>query len=108
MFFAPWTAGAAPESRTDVSSLEVIERVKRSGLRGRGGAGFPDRFQVGVLPVHGSRIALRDPQCGRGEPGTFKDRVLMTERAEQVFEGMAIAGYRRRGNARAGVSACWS
>ncbi|MFN7981587.1 MAG: NAD(P)H-dependent oxidoreductase subunit E [Vicinamibacterales bacterium] len=93
VFFAPWTAGAALTRTLDVSSLEVIERVKRSGLRGRGGAGFPTGSKWAFCRSTEAESRYVICNVDEGEPGTFKDRVLMTERAEQVFEGMAIAGY---------------
>ena len=71
----------------------VIDEMKRSGLRGRGGAGFPTGLKwEGCRNAPG---AERYIVCNadEGEPGTFKDRVLLTALASRVFEGMAIAGY---------------
>jgi [NiFe] hydrogenase diaphorase moiety large subunit len=93
VFFAPYRAAAAMARALDMSSLDVIETIKRSGLRGRGGAGFPTGTKWAYC--RSTEAESRYVLCNvdEGEPGTFKDRVLMTERAEQVFEGMAIAGY---------------
>jgi [NiFe] hydrogenase diaphorase moiety large subunit len=93
VFFAPYAAGQAMARALDTSSLDVIEAIKRSGLRGRGGAGFPTGTKWAYC--RSTEAESRYVLCNvdEGEPGTFKDRVLMTERAEQVFEGMAIAGY---------------
>lgn len=93
VFFAPWTSGAALGRALDISSLDVIERIKRSGLRGRGGAGFPTGSKWAFCRSTEAESRYVICNVDEGEPGTFKDRVLMTERAEQVFEGMAIAGY---------------
>jgi [NiFe] hydrogenase diaphorase moiety large subunit len=71
----------------------IIDIIKRSGLRGRGGAGFP----TGLKWDFCRRSACQDKyvvcNADEGEPGTFKDRVLLTEYADLLFEGMAIAGY---------------
>ena len=76
-----------------MSPAEVIDEVKASRLRGRGGAGFPTgmkwEFARGAEGEKKYIICNAD----EGEPGTFKDRVLLTEVPEQVFEGMTIAGY---------------
>jgi [NiFe] hydrogenase diaphorase moiety large subunit len=72
---------------------EVIEDVKNSGLRGRGGAGFLTGVKWEL--TRKSRGADKFVLCNadEGEPGTFKDRVLLTERADLVLEGMTIAAY---------------
>lgn len=75
------------------SPEEVIKIVEDSNLRGRGGAGFPTglkwRFGRRVDGEHRVIICNAD----EGEPGTFKDRVLLTEYPKEVFEGMVIAAY---------------
>ncbi len=75
------------------SAEEIIDIVSESNIRGRGGAGFP----TGLKWKFGSRAkgARRFIICNadEGEPGTFKDRVLLTEYPEMVFEGMVTAGY---------------
>ncbi len=71
---------------------EVIEEVKSSNLRGRGGAGFPAGLKWQFCAQEkGDRYVLCN--ADEGEPGTFKDRVLLTERANMVFEGMIVAGW---------------
>lgn len=68
----------------------VLDAVEASGLRGCGGAGFPTgrkwRIAAGAADPHKVVICNAD----EGEPGTFKDRVLLTDRADLVVEGMAI------------------
>jgi [NiFe] hydrogenase diaphorase moiety large subunit len=76
-----------------MSPVEVIREVKAARLRGRGGAGFPTGMKWEF-----TRGATGEQKCiicnaDEGEPGTFKDRVVLTERAELVFEGMTIGGY---------------
>jgi len=72
---------------------EVIEIVKSSGLQGRGGAGFSTglKWEFTRAAEGGNRWIICN--ADEGEPGTFKDRVLLTERAEMLIEGMTIAGY---------------
>jgi len=71
----------------------VTDMVKDSGLRGRGGAGFPCGIKWTFLPKdHPGPIYL----CVNGdesEPGTFNNRILMEEDPHQLLEGIAIAGY---------------
>jgi [NiFe] hydrogenase diaphorase moiety large subunit len=70
----------------------VIEEVKNSNLRGRGGAGFPTGLKwLFCSQTTGERYVLCN--ADEGEPGTFKDKVLLTERAQMLFEGMAIAAF---------------
>ncbi len=75
------------------SPEEIIKTVEESNLRGRGGAGFPTglkwRFGRRVEGKHRVIICNAD----EGEPGTFKDRVLLTEYPELVFEGMVLGAY---------------
>jgi len=71
---------------------KIIDIVKDSGLRGRGGAGFPAGMKwsfVGKGPMQKYVICNAD----EGEPGTFKDRILMEENPHLLIEGMAICGY---------------
>lgn len=76
----------------DMESKAVIAEVKESNLRGRGGAGFPSGMKWDFCSREtGTHYVLCN--ADEGEPGTFKDRVLLTERAHMLFEGMAIAGY---------------
>ena len=73
---------------------EVITRVKESGLRGRGGAGFPTGLKWDLARQAPAPDGRRYVICNadEGEPGTFKDRVLLEDLADLVFEGMTIAG----------------
>lgn len=75
------------------TSLEVIQEITDSGLRGRGGAGFPtgEKFKLAQRTEANQRYVICN--ADEGEPGTFKDRVLLTERSNLVFEGMTIAAY---------------
>ncbi len=90
---ADYTLGEAINKIIGMSPQDVIEEVKYSNIRGRGGAGFPTGLKWDFCrKAHGDR---RYVFCNadEGEPGTFKDRVIMTERPGLLFEGMAVAAY---------------
>ena len=71
---------------------EIVEEVKLSGLRGRGGAGFPTGIKWGFLPNNKEpRYLLCN--ADEGEPGTFKDRMMMERAPHQLIEGMLISAY---------------
>lgn len=72
---------------------EVIDLVKKSGLRGRGGAGFPTGVKWGFIPKDHPGPKYLCCNADESEPGTFKDRQLMERDPHQVLEGMAIACY---------------
>jgi len=91
--FAPATPGVALQRALSEQPVELIKIVKASRLRGRGGAGFPTgmkwEFTRGAAGDRKFVVCNAD----EGEPGTFKDRVILTEAAGLMFEGMTIAGY---------------
>lgn len=93
VIFADYTPNAGLEKALALSPVEVINEIKNARLRGRGGAGFPTgmkwEFTRGADGDEKYVICNAD----EGEPGTFKDRVILTERADLLFEGMTIAGY---------------
>jgi len=72
---------------------EVIEDIKSSGLRGRGGAGFLTGLKWDLTRQAAGTDKFVLCNADEGEPGTFKDRVLLTERFDLVLEGMTIAAY---------------
>lgn len=74
-------------------AVETLEEITRSNLRGRGGAGFITGHKWEAC--HEAPGDTRYVVCNadEGEPGTFKDRVLLTSYADLVFEGMTVAGY---------------
>ncbi len=75
------------------SRAEVIAEVRNSGLRGRGGAGFPTGVKWNLAAAASSDKKYVVCNADEGEPGTFKDRVLLSEYADDLIEGMTIAGY---------------
>jgi [NiFe] hydrogenase diaphorase moiety large subunit len=72
---------------------EVLNEIKISRLRGRGGAGFPTAMKWEFTRASQDNNKTIICNADEGEPGTFKDRVLLTENADMLFEGMIIAGY---------------
>jgi len=72
---------------------QVIDEVKASGVRGRGGAGFPAWIKWNGIPKDERQPHYVLCNADEGEPGTFKDRELMMRLPHQLIEGMIIAGY---------------
>ncbi len=71
---------------------DVVKEVKESGLRGRGGAGFPTGLKWSfTAPLQGEKYIICN--ADEGEPGTFKDRLIMEGVPYRLIEGMTIAGY---------------
>lgn len=72
---------------------EVIEEVKKSGLRGRGGAGFPAGMKWSFIPKNSDKPKYLCCNADEGEPGTFKDREIIEKDPHEMLEGIAIACY---------------
>ena len=91
--FGDFECGKALKEALSLSSAEVIREIKASSLRGRGGAGFPTgmKWEFTRSAEGSSKTIICN--ADEGEPGTFKDRVILTENPEQVIEGMTIGGY---------------
>lgn len=87
------SAGEGLGNALGMTPEQVIEEVKISRLRGRGGAGFNTAMKWTFCRESAGDTKFVVCNADEGEPGTFKDRVLMTEYPEQLFEGMAIAAY---------------
>ena len=88
---------AARSAVTSMSSDDLIELVKTSGLRGRGGAGFPTGTKWSFVPkdVFPKYIVVNHDE---GEPGTFKDRELAERDPHQLIEGITIAAWANKAN----------
>ena len=71
----------------------IIEQVKLSALRGRGGAGFPTGLKWSFMPKNYSGDKYLVCNSDEGEPGTFKDRDILRLNPHQLIEGMIIGGY---------------
>jgi len=93
VLFSEYELGLAIRKAVNLTPEQVIDEVKRSNLRGRGGAGFPAGLKWEFCrKSKGSTIYLLC-NADEGEPGTFKERVILTELPKQLFEGMVVAGY---------------
>ncbi len=71
----------------------VIQEIKNSNIRGRGGAGFPTGLKWEFCRNAKGEKKYIFCNADEGEPGTFKDRVILTELPRLLFEGMVVAGY---------------
>ncbi len=76
-----------------VKPTDIIAEVKLSGLRGRGGAGFPTGLKWSFMPRYYDGTKYLVCNSDEGEPGTFKDRDIIRYNPHQLIEGMAIAAY---------------
>jgi len=76
-----------------MNQTDLIEEVKRSGLRGRGGAGFNTGMKWNFSYSAASDQKYVICNADEGEPGTYKDRIIMENDPQSVLEGMAICGY---------------
>ena len=75
----------------ETTPAEVIEEVKRSGLRGRGGAGFPTGLKWSFTAPGEQKYVVCN--ADEGEPGTFKDRLILEGDPHRLIEGIMLAGY---------------
>jgi len=71
----------------------ILDELKLSGLRGRGGAGFPTGLKWSFISPHTTQQKYVICNSDEGEPGTFKDRDILLFNPHQVLEGIMIAGY---------------
>ncbi len=93
VIFSPMDRGTAVRTALNMSPEEVINVVNNSRLRGRGGAGFPTGMKWNFCRKAKGEAHYVICNADEGEPGTFKDRVILTEAPDLVFEGMTVAGY---------------
>lgn len=77
---------------------EIIEEVKKSGLRGRGGAGFPTGMKWSFVPFNIGKPIYLLCNADESEPGTFKDRVILEKNPHNLIEGIIISSYAVRCN----------
>ncbi|MEE3091563.1 MAG: NADH-quinone oxidoreductase subunit NuoF [Pseudomonadota bacterium] len=79
---------------------EIVERVKASGLRGRGGAGFPTGLKWSFMPKEvGARPHYLVVNADESEPGTCKDRDIIRNEPHKLLEGCVLAGFAMRAHA---------
>jgi NADH-quinone oxidoreductase subunit F len=84
---------AAVEKAFKMSSTEIVEEVKKSGLRGRGGAGFPTGMKWSFLAKPEGVPRYLVCNADESEPGTFKDRYLMEFLPHLLIEGLIISSF---------------
>ncbi|MFQ5351456.1 MAG: NADH-quinone oxidoreductase subunit NuoF [Candidatus Binatia bacterium] len=75
------------------SGADVVAAVKESGLRGRGGAGFPTGLKWSFVPANPGKAVYLLCNADESEPGTFKDRHIVERDPHQLLEGMILASY---------------
>lgn len=85
--------GSALKAAFAKGQTGMLDEVKASGLRGRGGAGFTTAIKWESCRNAPGEAHYVVCNADEGEPGTFKDRVLLTSYADKVFEGMTLCGY---------------
>ncbi|HEV2340563.1 MAG TPA: NADH-quinone oxidoreductase subunit NuoF [Candidatus Acidoferrales bacterium] len=83
---------ALEKALKDMTPEQIIDEVKKSGLRGRGGAGFPTGMKWGFVPKNSPKPKYVVANADESEPGTSKDRPLMEMDPHALIEGMVIAG----------------
>lgn len=84
---------ALAKAVTTMSSEDVIEEIKKSGLRGRGGGGFPTgmKWQFAKASVSDKKYVICN--ADEGDPGAFMDRSVLEGDPHKILEGMAVCGY---------------
>lgn len=85
--------GIGMKNALSMSRAKVISQVADAGIRGRGGAGFPVSVKWNLAGLAKGDHKFIVCNADEGEPGTFKDRVILDEYASLVFDGMTIAAY---------------
>ncbi|MDR3609480.1 MAG: NADH-ubiquinone oxidoreductase-F iron-sulfur binding region domain-containing protein [Ignavibacteriaceae bacterium] len=93
VLFSKYTRGDAIKKVISIPREDVLFELKTSGLKGRGGAGFPTSTKWMLVAASTADKKFIVCNADEGEPGTFKDRVLLMEYPELVFDGMVVAGY---------------
>lgn len=93
VLFSEYTPGEALKKALSMKREDILFEIKDSGLKGRGGAGFPTSTKWMLTAAAKDEEKYVICNADEGEPGTFKDRLLLSEYPHLVFEGMIIAGY---------------
>jgi len=93
VIFSEYKQGEAIKKILTMSREDILFELRESKLKGRGGAGFPTATKWMLTAAAKSDKKYVICNADEGEPGTFKDRVLLQEYTELLFDGMVIAGY---------------
>ena len=93
IIFSEYERGSALKKLKKLTRQDILFELKNSGLKGRGGAGFPisTKWMLAGAAISDEKYIICN--ADEGEPGTFKDRVLLVEYLELVLEGMVIGGF---------------
>ncbi|MEE9429941.1 MAG: NADH-ubiquinone oxidoreductase-F iron-sulfur binding region domain-containing protein [Melioribacteraceae bacterium] len=93
ILFSQYSYGSSIKKALSLSREDILFELKSSKLKGRGGAGFPvsTKWMLAAASISNEKFIICN--ADEGEPGTIKDRVLLLEYPELIFEGMVIAGY---------------
>jgi [NiFe] hydrogenase diaphorase moiety large subunit len=92
LIYSEFDGKAGLEAAVHMKRPDIIAEIRTSGIRGRGGAGFPVGVKWNLCAASQGECKYVVCNADEGEPGTFKDRVILMEHADLVFEGMTIAG----------------
>jgi NADH-quinone oxidoreductase subunit F len=84
---------AVKKALSGMKPEEILEEVKAANLRGRGGAGFPAGVKWGFVPKDTEKPKYLCVNADEGEPGTFKDRYIMTHNPHLLIEGIIITSF---------------
>jgi len=93
VLFSEYNRGEGIKKAIANSREDILFEIRESKLKGRGGAGFPTATKWMMVAAANSEEKYIICNADEGEPGTFKDRVLLLEYPQLVFDGMVIAGY---------------
>ena len=93
VLFSEYSRGEGIRQGLSKSREDILFELKTSALKGRGGAGFPTstKWMITAAAIADKKFLVCN--ADEGEPGTFKDRVLLLEYPELVFDGMVLGGY---------------
>lgn len=84
---------AVRKALTELNPEKILKETKAANLRGRGGAGFPAGLKWGFVPQNGDKPKYLCVNADEGEPGTIKDRYIMSHNPHLLLEGIIISAY---------------
>ena len=84
---------AVTKALKEMTPAGIMDEVKKAGLRGRGGAGFPAGMKWSFVPKTSDKPKYLCVNADEGEPGTFKDRYILTHNPHLLIEGIIIASF---------------
>lgn len=93
VFFAPYSPGEAVATLQDLTPDAILDQLQKAVIKGRGGAFFPTWVKWNTCRKQSAYPKFIICNADEGEPGTFKDRVLLQSQTGSLLEGMIIAGF---------------